>query len=76
MNNKQRLYTLGPLLKSEAISETTNKTKKMKNKILAISTAPAAIPPNPKIAAMIAMMKKITAYRSIKSPPLRIVKDD
>ncbi len=38
----------------------------MKNKILAIEAAPAATPPNPKIAAMIATIKKITVQRSIK----------
>src|SRR5580704_7709077 len=41
-------------------------TMKMKNKIFAISVAPLAIPPKPKNAAMIAMMKKMTAYRSMK----------
>jgi hypothetical protein len=35
--------------------------RKMKNRIFAISTAPAAMPPKPKIAAMTAMMKKIPA---------------
>jgi hypothetical protein len=41
-------------------------TMKMKNRIFAISVAPLAIPPKPKNAAMIAMMKKMTAYRSMK----------
>jgi hypothetical protein len=41
-------------------------TIKMKNRIFAISVAPLAIPPKPKNAAMIAMMKKMTAYRSMK----------
>jgi hypothetical protein len=42
-----------------------NKTRKMKNKILAIDAAPAATPPNPKTAATIAMIKKITVQRNI-----------
>ena len=46
--------------------EMRNNTMKMKNKILAIPAAPAATPPNPKIAAMIATIKKITVQRSIK----------
>jgi hypothetical protein len=37
----------------------------MKNKILASDAAPAAIPPKPNIAAMIAMIKKTTVQRSI-----------
>ncbi len=37
----------------------------MKNKILAMEAAPAAIPPKPKIAAMIATTRKITVQRSI-----------
>lgn len=36
---------------------------KIKNKIFAISTAPAAMPPNPKRAATIAMSKKTIAQR-------------
>ena len=38
---------------------------KMKNNILAIPTAPAAIPPNPKIAAIIATTRKIIVHLSI-----------
>ena len=37
----------------------------MKNKTFAIDAAPSAIPPNPKMAAMIAMTKKITDQRNI-----------
>jgi len=37
----------------------------MKNKTLAIPAAPAAIPPNPKIAAIIATTKNITVQRNI-----------
>jgi hypothetical protein len=46
-------------------SETMNSIRKMKNKTLAMEAAPAAIPPNPKIAAMIATTRKITVQRSI-----------
>jgi hypothetical protein len=35
------------------------------NKNLAIPAAPAAIPPNPKIAAMIAITRNITVQRNI-----------
>jgi hypothetical protein len=47
------------------INETINNTKKIKNNILAIDAAPAAIPPNPKIAATIATIRKITVQRNI-----------
>ena len=43
----------------------TNRIRKIKNKILAILAAPAAIPPKPKIAAIIATTKKITVQRNI-----------
>jgi hypothetical protein len=43
----------------------TNSARKIKNKTLAISAAPSAIPPNPNIAAMMAMIKKITDQRNI-----------
>jgi len=49
------------------MSETRNNTIKMKNKILAMEAAPAATPPNPKIAAIIATMRNITVQRSIKN---------
>jgi len=42
-----------------------NRTIKMKNKILAIPAAPAAIPPKPNMAAIIATTKKITVQRNI-----------
>ena len=42
-----------------------NRTKKMKNKTFAIDAAPAAIPPNPNTAAIIAITKKITVQRNI-----------
>lgn len=37
----------------------------MKNKILAIEAAPAAIPPNPKTAAIMAIIKNVTVQRNI-----------
>lgn len=37
----------------------------IKNKILAMLAAPAAIPPKPKIAAMIATIKKVIVQRNI-----------
>jgi hypothetical protein len=43
-----------------------NSTKNIKNKILAIEAAPAAIPVKPKIAAIIAIMKNMAAHLSIK----------
>jgi hypothetical protein len=43
----------------------TNNTIKIKNRIFAIEAAPAAIPPNPKMAAIIAMIKNVTAQRNI-----------
>jgi hypothetical protein len=49
------------LLNKLMIKETIAKTANIKNKILAISTAPATMPPKPKMAATMAMQKKITA---------------
>jgi hypothetical protein len=46
--------------------EITNATRKIKNRILAILAAPAAIPPNPKIAAIIATTRKMIVHRSIR----------
>jgi hypothetical protein len=40
-------------------------TKKIKNNILAMEAAPAAIPVKPNIAATIAIIKKIAAHLSI-----------
>ena len=40
---------------------------KMKNNIFAMEAAPAAIPPNPNIAAMMATTKKISAQRNISN---------
>ena len=53
---------LGDLLE---INETRNNTIAIKNTIFAIAAAPLAIPPNPNMAAIIAITKKITAQRSI-----------
>jgi len=47
------------------IRESTNNTKKIKNNILAILAAPAAIPPNPNMAAIMARTTKISVQRSI-----------
>ena len=56
-----RLYTdFLPLIR-----EIRNSTIKIKNNTLAISAAPAAIPPNPNIAAIIATTKNITVQRNI-----------
>ena len=47
------------------INEMINNTRNMKNNILAIEAAPAAIPPNPNTAAIIATIKNITVQRNI-----------
>jgi hypothetical protein len=46
-------------------SDSTKSTKKIKNKTLAIEAAPSAIPPNPKIAATIAIIRNVTVQRNI-----------
>ena len=43
------------------MSEIINRTRKMKNKTLAISAARPAMPMNPKIPAMMAMIKNVMA---------------
>jgi hypothetical protein len=48
-----------------AIKATTNNTKNTKNNILAIDAAPAAIPVNPKRAAIKATTRKISDHRNI-----------
>ncbi len=53
------------LLERPKISDRTNKIKKMKNRTLAIPAAPAAIPPNPNMAAIMATIRKITVQRNI-----------
>jgi hypothetical protein len=47
------------------MSDIRKSTIKMKNKILAIELAPAAIPPKPNTAATMAIIKKITVQRNI-----------
>jgi hypothetical protein len=46
-------------------SERINKTIKIKNNTLAMEAAPAAIPPNPKIAAIMATIRNVTVHLSI-----------
>jgi hypothetical protein len=48
------------------ISDNINRIIKIKNSMRAISVAPAAILPKPKIAAIIAITRKISVQRSIK----------
>lgn len=48
-----------------ATSEMTKSTIKIKNRILAIDAAPAAMPKKPKAPAMMAMMRKISVQRNI-----------
>ena len=47
------------------INEMINSTRNIKNNILAIDAAPAAIPPNPNTAAIIATIRNITVQRNI-----------
>ena len=54
------LYTVTP----RSAKITTN-ARKIKNSTLAIDAAPAAIPPNPKMAAIIAITKNIPAHFNI-----------
>ena len=51
----------GPLRNKPATSDMTNSTRNMKNRILAISAAPAAMPPNPNTAAISATTKNTSA---------------
>jgi hypothetical protein len=51
----------GPRRNSPATSDTTNNTRKMKNRTFAISAAPAAMPPNPNTAAISATTKNTSA---------------
>jgi hypothetical protein len=50
---------------SPQIRDTTNTTRKRKKSTLAISAEPEAMPPKPKTAEMIAMMKKTAAQRNM-----------
>lgn len=57
---------MGYLLKDlPKIKDNKNKIIKIVNKIFAMEAAPAAMPPKPKIAAMIATTKKVTVQRNI-----------
>lgn len=47
------------------MSDNTNKTMNIKNRIFAIDAAPAAKPPNPKIAAITATMRNVIVQRNI-----------
>ena len=61
-----RAQTFGPLpLTSPITSETRNSTTNRKNRIIAMSVSPSAMPPNPKTAAMIATIKKTIAHLSM-----------
>ena len=51
------------------IKEITNSTRKMKNRSFAMPADAAAMPPNPKIAATSAMIRKTTAHPNIRTPP-------
>lgn len=53
------------LLKDLENSEITNNTRNKKKINLAMDAAPAAIPPNPNIAATIATIRNITVQRNI-----------
>ena len=54
-----------PKILAPNIKVRINKIMKIKNNTFAIEAAPAAIPPKPKIAAMIAIIMKMTAHLSI-----------
>lgn len=54
-----------PRILDPIINESTTRTRKIKKMTLAIEAAPAAIPVNPKIAATIAITRKITVHLSI-----------
>ena len=47
------------------IRDSTNKIMKTTNRILAIPAAPAAMPPKPKTAAIMAITRKVTVQRNI-----------
>ena len=47
------------------INDKTKRIRKMTKKTFAIEAAPEAIPPKPKMAAMMAITKKVTVQRNI-----------
>jgi hypothetical protein len=47
------------------MSDIRNNTMKTKNRIFAMEAAPAAIPPNPNTAAIIAIIRNVTVQRNI-----------
>ncbi len=60
-------------MRANPVSKVARKIiRNIKNRIFAIQAASAAIPPNPKIAAIIAIIKKITAHLSINKPPFAL----
>ncbi len=61
--NINRCYTSVVLLPKIRLN--TKSTRKIKNRIFAILAAPDAIPPKPKMAAMIATIRKIIVQRNI-----------
>lgn len=64
--NDKRFIELNYLLvRSPLNKERTNRIKKIKNRIFAIPAAPAAIPPNPKIPAIIAITINKRVQRNI-----------
>ena len=62
---QNRVVHYFPKIFAPKMSTRMKSTKKIKNNILAIEAAPAAIPVKPKIAATIAIIKKIAAHFSI-----------
>jgi hypothetical protein len=62
-------HTRGDRRIKPVTSDITNNTKNTKNMILAIPAAATDIPVKPKIAAIIATMKKMSAQFSIRRPP-------
>ena len=62
---KKEFCCYNVLLVPPMIRDSTNSIRKIKNKIFAIPAAPAAIPPNPKMAAIMATTRKITVQRNI-----------
>src|SRR3954452_8322078 len=55
-----------PKILAPKMTTIKKRTRKIKNNTLAMEAAPAAIPVKPKIAAIIAIIKKIAAHLSIK----------